>query len=57
MPVMPSKISDYANSGYILGRNFIATFETANLINANCIDSLIKVISVDTCMPRLTFIL
>ena len=37
------KISDYANSGYILGRNFIATFETANTpINANCIDSLIK---------------
>ena len=37
------KISDYANSGYVLGRNFIATFETANTpINANCIDSLIK---------------
>lgn len=37
------KISDYANSGYVLGKNFIATFETSNTpINANCIDSLIK---------------
>lgn len=37
------KINDYANSGYILGRNFIATFETSfTPINANNIDILIK---------------
>ena len=37
------KINDYANSGYILGKNFIATFETSNTpINANYIDDIIR---------------
>lgn len=37
------KINDYTNSGYILGKNFIATFETSfTPINVNNIDSLIK---------------
>ena len=33
------KINDYAKSGYVLGRNFIATFESSSIpLNSNTID-------------------
>ena len=33
------KINDYAKSGYVLGKNFIATFESASIpLNSNTVD-------------------
>lgn len=37
------KINDYAKSGYVLGRNFIATFESASIpLNSNTVDINVK---------------
>ena len=37
------KINDYAKSGYVLGRNFIATFESSSVpVNSNIVDINIK---------------
>ena len=37
------KINDYSKSGYILGKNFIATFESSSIpINSNTVDINIK---------------
>ena len=33
------KINDYAKSGYVLGRNFIAPFESSSIpLNSNTVD-------------------
>lgn len=37
------KINDYAKAGYVLGDNFIATFESASVpINSHTIEAAIK---------------
>jgi len=37
------KINDYAKSGYVLGKNFIATFESSSVpVNSNMVDINIK---------------
>ena len=37
------KINDYAKSGYVLGKNFIATFESSSVpVNSNMLISILK---------------